>query len=439
MKNFLLVFLFATTAWAQNAPLTVEGTLFPGQAHLRNFVKNPGAEMNVNYLTVSSAIVTRSTTTPLQGKAHFSIDATATAQTVKFDTWTLDNLLKGQLCEAKFVFTGDASLYKAYVEQGSTKVTSDLALTNETNSSPVSINFSCGDLSSNSHLVIESTGNGAAISVDEVYLGKATNSGQVSQAIFYGGMTLPGGEAGCTFSENGSSGLTNFADLGTGSGCSAWTVSGAATAQATNDHRIVFNNMPAGDYLFQISGSPEVNTSGLCSWRISDGTNVSEGFLSAASTYAFLSFRMSYTSAGNRTFKIQAADNQASGCAWSAATSYPKIGWSVYKFPSSSQQVLTQNTTPAYWQGYHDSTCAWTRTNTAYGAFTADASCAVVQQQASNISCVATGSVTPCALLYLPKSGAIQYLFLSKCFCGHNGRGGDSAHRWHNAFFVGGA
>lgn len=177
MKTFILPFLILFTPlhnYAQQAAgREISGTYAPGIHHNRNFVKNPGAEKNVLYTTNSAAIVTRTTSTPIMGAASYLIDATSSGQTVKFDTGTLDNNVKGQNCEARFTFTGDATLYKAYVEQGSTKITTDLTLTNESNARDVSIKFACGDLSSNSHLVIESTSSSsAAIKVDDVYLGK---------------------------------------------------------------------------------------------------------------------------------------------------------------------------------------------------------------------------------------------------------------------------
>lgn len=142
----------------------------------KNFILNTGAEKNVSNISQSASITTRTTSTPLEGSASFSIDATASGQTVKFTASTLSEYLKGQNCEAKFVFTGDASLYKAYVEQSSNKLTSDLQLTNESNTRNVSINFPCGTTLTDVRPVIESTSaSAAAIKIDKVYLGLATN------------------------------------------------------------------------------------------------------------------------------------------------------------------------------------------------------------------------------------------------------------------------
>jgi len=184
MKLFIALLQLITPLhiYAQQATgREISGTYAPGIFHNRNYVKNPGAEKNVLYITTSASIVTRTTSTPVMGTASYLIDGTSSGQTVKFDTETLDNNLKGQDCEARFTFSGDATLYKAYVEQGSTKITTDLTLTYPTYSKDVSIPFACGDLSSNSHLVIETTSaSAAAIKVDDVYLGKIAALGPVS-------------------------------------------------------------------------------------------------------------------------------------------------------------------------------------------------------------------------------------------------------------------
>lgn len=48
------------------------------------------------------------------------------------------------------------------------------------------------------------------------------------------------------------------------------------------------------------------------------------------------------------------------------------------------------------WSGYHDGTCAWARTSTSFGDFTADATCNLVQRQNNGFGTVsAGGSVLP--------------------------------------------
>jgi hypothetical protein len=67
------------------------------------------------------------------------------------------------------------------------------------------------------------------------------------------------------------------------------------------------------------------------------------------------------------------------------------------------------DTTAQSWSGYHDSTCSWARTNTAYGDPTADASCALVERTNQNFGTVSTsGSVLP-AITFTPKKAGRYY------------------------------
>ena len=353
-KLFLSTALIAQPAFAQNAINTSEQ--FPGINYQRNFVKNPGAEKNKSNITDASAIVTRSTSTPLEGAASFSIDATASAQLVKFDTNTLDNSLKGQNCEAKFVFSGDATLYKAYVEQGSTKVTADLTLTYPTYSQPVSINFPCGDLSANSHLVIESTSSSAAaIKVDTVYTGLATNLGAVAQAQLYGAVVWPG-VASCAWSSTSNASFANFAvdsdcTLPSGSGLIA-----NASAPATKIPGISFTSMPPGRYWFTAQGRFKPTTaSQSCSWRFSDGANnttigmTETDAQAAVSTPSIEGFLDVTSTISAPTFSIQGTGTFGStACAIdNSVATVGALSIQVFYFPTSSQLALNSNL-PSY-------------------------------------------------------------------------------------------
>lgn len=100
---------------------------------------------------------------------------TATSQTL---TYTFDSLpagLKGQNCEARVLYSGDASLVKANVQINSVNMASDVQLMNSgTNAAVVSINYPCGTGASATTLVLTSTGD-AANAQYAVYGGQATN------------------------------------------------------------------------------------------------------------------------------------------------------------------------------------------------------------------------------------------------------------------------
>lgn len=186
------------------------------------------------------------------------------------------------------------------------------------------------------------------IAIDDCYLGPATNIGTVAQATFYGGMTQVGA-AGCSYSENTSSGFSNFVSLGTGSGCNAWTTSGVASAVGTNDHRVTLSSLPRGEYEVLISAATNASTAGACVFRLSDGTNTygtNVAGVSASTDFPMIRFRMSRSSdSGSTTLTVQASDNHAGGCGLGNADPNVIMNWTIYRFPTSSETVYQANTT----------------------------------------------------------------------------------------------
>jgi hypothetical protein len=183
--------------------------------------------------------------------------------------------------------------------------------------------------------------------VDELYFGIARNIGTVAQATFVGGMEQVGAGAGCVYSENTSTGPTDFVSLGTGTGCNAWTVTsngpGVISAVGTNDHRLTYTNMPAGNYRIILQSMFRNTLAGTCFFRLSDGTNSFQPQAVASSvsdgTVPLLSFDVSYNTPGTRTFTIQAADNSSTACIISS-TNGIGLSWKIYRFPTREEQVL---------------------------------------------------------------------------------------------------
>lgn len=186
MKNlilFWLAFAWSLTTYAQSSDnRIVEGAYFPNAYVQKNYVKNPTCDKNINDITkTGSSTLSTSATGKIKGAKSCNFDATASTETLTWAAFTQEQELYGRNCEARFTYTGDGSLYKAYVKQGSTKVSQDLTLTATTTiSKQVSMNFPCGDLSTAPTVVIEATGDGAAIIVDDVYYGLATNLSTVN-------------------------------------------------------------------------------------------------------------------------------------------------------------------------------------------------------------------------------------------------------------------
>lgn len=356
MLKYILALLFSVSAYGQNAALTTNGTYLPGVYHNRNYVKNPGAEQNANYITQSASITTRSTSSPLQGVASFLIDGTSSGQTVKFDTQSLETLLKGQNCEADFSFTGDATLYKAYVEQGSTKITADLQLTNEALTRTVSIAFACGDLSSNSHLVIETTSaSAAAIKVDNVILSKNQNLFYINQTKVLG--TLATTACASPFSTTS----TTVSAFGTQTGCT-YTATGLASAPATMIPAIKISSIPAGEVVVHVAGSMVCITQDKdCHYQLFDGTNyyredqVVESS-SGSSTSPVIRFTYNYpTSQANLTLELRGYVTSGGTNRLYMTSGQPGV-ITVTSVPSQSQGVLFSDNTNFDWVAFTPST-----------------------------------------------------------------------------------
>lgn len=186
MRFFFTVFLTAlfaiAPAVAQVRDVT-PGSITPGFYSTKNYIKNPSCLANKNDITDASSIVTRITSGGLVDGKSCQIDATAGSQLVKFTMKTFDNSTKGKNCEARLDYSGDGSLYQAYVEEGgsNTQVSGLVTLENvSTDSRTISLGFPCGDPANAKRLVVASTGNGAAIQTALGYTGIVTNVGSGS-------------------------------------------------------------------------------------------------------------------------------------------------------------------------------------------------------------------------------------------------------------------
>lgn len=182
--KFLLGLLLSTVCLAQNTLRTTDFQQSLNANAPRNFMLNGGFEKNEVGVTDASSIAVRQEGAMLEGFAGLSINSSASSQFVYLEAAQIQPGLEGQSCEANFAYSGDASLYKAYVYAGSNRISDQVTLINVgSNSQTASIIFPCWPaISGNAYVAIESTGNGAAIKVDSVYLGKALSIGTVAQA-----------------------------------------------------------------------------------------------------------------------------------------------------------------------------------------------------------------------------------------------------------------
>lgn len=352
-KLFILLVAFVhgcgcTGAFAQTEGVKAKFNYAEGVDYKSNLILNPSAELNTNFAAATGGTLARDTTSgyKINNKASYSWQGTALNQYVLFDTQAVypDDVTEGN-CEFKGQVKGAAAAnYSAQILDASSNVLNTLVLPAGTTWQSFSVVYPCGAKDTRFPIIKQTTaGTPAALNFGKLYYGSATNIGSVAQSYFFGGMDQAGA-SGCVYSENTSSGLNNFVDLGTGTGCNAWTTTGSVSAVGTNDHRLIATNMRAGVYKIELAGNFNANAAQVCNFRLSDGTNVYQPQMIAAGTSQStpnLEFTVPYSTAqGSTTFKIQASDSGAVTCSIDPSSAGLNTSWKIYYFPSQSQTVV---------------------------------------------------------------------------------------------------
>lgn len=407
MKKILLILsLLTSVAHAQFDTRSIETKVINGVFGFRNMITNPSCKRNVASITGSSVAAVRNTTTPLDGISDCTWNPTATSQTLTFAYDSLPAGLKGQNCEARIAYLGDASLVKANVQINSVNVASDLQLTNSgTNAAVASILYPCGDGSTATTLVLTSTGDAANVQY-AVYGGQVTNltsSYNVTSWTSYT-PTYSAGFGTVTGSSLQYRLVGNVLEI---QGSFATGTTAASSGSFT---------LPSG-YVIDFTKIPSTMVVG----------NITRNVSSTALTY-FSMLAISGNSTTSVYFGGPLGESNAnapfstpnmSAVAGNSETMAVRIAVPVTGMMGGT--VINANMVGSYYSGYHDSTCAWARTNVAYGAFTADASCALAQRQASGIGAVATGSVLPALALTLPATGTYYVCAYVNSYAAGNG------------------
>lgn len=346
MKNMIIAALFTFSQIAFAGPSGVDvkaGNQMSGMLFKENHSLNAGFEANnENNVTDSSGIATVTSTSPISGNYSLAIDATTSGELVKILGKTIKQV--GTSCEAVFYYTGDASLYKAYVLQGATKVSSELTLSNVgTNVQPVSLIFPCGSGTA-PDVTIESTGNGAAIKVDDFYSGMPINIGTVAQAQLLGTLSYAT-TAGCNWSTSS----TSFTSFTADGDCPTPIVTGQITAPGTKVPGFSIASLAPGSLMIvpQATLYKTTTTDSVCSFRLSDGTNTTTAtniYTGTATPFGTSSsYQFTYTTAqSNLTVQFQALSQSGSStCGIDNGTSPRATSFDVYYFPSQSQTVVS--------------------------------------------------------------------------------------------------
>jgi len=343
--------LFTTAAvplaTAQN-PVILQGNYVSNVFGQSNFILNPNAQTNVANVTVSSATVTRSTTTPLVATSEFNITTSTSTGYADWATRTFDAGMKNQNCEARFTYRGfSVGSTTVQIRQGSNTV-AQLTLTASTDPRIASINFPCGDLSSATTLRVQQataslTGTNE---IGGIYVGLATNQANVAQAEFVGDIKFTSCPAAWTLITP-----TVFTSFNNQASACTVTTSGNVTNSSSGLRpEFGITSAKAGRYMITINagtlGSFKTGTTSSANYyRLYDGiSGISEepyaSIEGASATIAqymsWRTFNVEFSGAvTNKTINIQAktTDNQA-------ILNAP-LTISVYRFPTSSELVVT--------------------------------------------------------------------------------------------------
>lgn len=352
LAAYLIMMLLFSTATAQN-PTILQGNYISNVFGQSNFVKNPNAQTGLGNISNSNATITRSTTTPLVATTEFNWNASVGG----FSTWSLrplDEGMKNQNCEARFTYRGFTAGTTTAQIRNSGIVIAELVLTpSATDPRIASINFPCGDLSLSTNFRLLQSGAtlGGINEIGGIYVGLATNQANIAQAEFYGSIQIYG--CSSVYQTSGTAGV-NWESFSAVTGCS-YVLKGKATAPSTMIPALKFDNLPIGNYKINFTGTlGRVGAAGLTYFRTrtTDGTFVSEaGSVGTGTNEAFytpsISTNLQITNTGAKTIEIQALNNSSAKGIISVTgplNSYDNITISVYRFPSSSELVVTPET-----------------------------------------------------------------------------------------------
>jgi hypothetical protein len=242
-----------------------------------------------------------------------------------------------------------------------------LTLTPATDPRIASINFPCGDLSTATTFVVTDTAILAGTNeIGAIYTGLATNMANVAQAEFVGATEL----ASCNVPHSVTS--TSFANLSSPT-CTRNNFGAATTS--TNDFSVTIPNAKPGWYFVKWNGVPYVDagSNNSCYWALKEDT---QGYIGGA-TYAAsptgfaaaigasqLTMDLYTTTTATRTFRV-VGKSATGACKVDATSAINSTVISVFRFPTSSELVVTperQNTfAAASWTGSQ----AFTRLSTA--------------------------------------------------------------------------
>lgn len=236
----------------------------------------------------------------------------------------------------------------------------------------------------------------ATFSFDDFTIGPPNNIGNIGQAQFIGSAYIPT-VANCSSWSRSSTTIGAFSSDADCPGPTIEINPGPGTIQTTDTDlpKFTINNLPPGTYEVTISTMAIVPSSHTLCLAINDGTDTRGRTCGNPNSTTYESMTIvgafTYTIAGNRSFEVYGSSDN--GTAFSISNNDSDsmaTTFSIKRFPIASDTAYRPDQVANSWSGYHDSTCSWARTNTAYGAPTADTTCVFTQRINNNFGTVSS-------------------------------------------------
>lgn len=402
-----LLFIFSTANAALNE---VDKAFVP----FRNILINPEFETGKSPWTASGGTFALETSGSelLFGSISATWDSSSASQTLSPAAIAIPNGLKGKpsVAYCSIQVPSGVATHKFQVYDG-TNVIAERDLVSNTSPVKQPLNFQMPSSGNITIRFLSVASNEPSITVDGCYLGEANNIGASATAVLAGESYF----AGTTNCTGWSRTSTSLGAVSTDADCPGPTIVNQEIGSwQTTDADLpiqTINNLPPGRYKATFIMSQFTSGSIISVAAINDGSTTCEGQPgnndSANAAAVYVSCWFNYTNVGNRSFQLYVASNTGSITIYNGNTTpRQSLKFILEKWPTSQEQNFTPDLLANSWSGYHDATCSWARTNTAYGDPTADASCALVERTNSNFGTVVTndsaGSALP-GIKFTPK------------------------------------
>jgi hypothetical protein len=330
-------------------------------------------------------------TAPLEGSSSAHFTPSSTGQTVTSAQYTVPAGLKGAPCSAEIYYTSAEATNFITLQaiDGSSNVLGSASLTLASSAQWARVPFLCPS-SGSVALQLKSTGAASVLNFDLAHLGMMGLQ-NVSQASYYGGAISTGN---CNFGNSATGGFANLSS----SGCTLNTLGNAASAGS--DDSVLFNNMPAGDYLINYQGTcarANASTNSIY-FAVWDGVSSNRGSVQVVSNGATgsvyvpctVSAHYTYSSTASRTFYLQAYGSASDSIIFSPYSGAEYM--SVYRYPSAAQLAVSSELVPGSWSGYQTISSGWTTSSGTYADFSAGSGIVTTTAASRNITCSSAGT-----------------------------------------------